>query len=346
MNSTKVFIVILSHNGHQHSIECLESVYKLEYSNFQILLIDNSLTQLSINAIVDWANGRLSVEDSLFPKLLKPFVSKPISYIYVNEDNLDLTLNYAEKLVLIKANKNKGFAAGNNIALRAINNIKDNCFIWLLNNDTVVKADSLSQLVACYDNSEIKPGIIGSKLFYYHNEKKLNGIGGIYNKWLGIANHVGESEIDFGQYDNINYDKSVQYVIGASMFVSKAFLTDVGMLSEDYFLFFEEIDWVQRSKMKNWRLAFAPKSILYHKESASISPEAEKSILFEASFLSSKLIFTIKYFKRALPIVYLTIIWMLLNRVRRKQFNKLMPIIKVAISPFGYKNYIIRKLNR
>jgi GT2 family glycosyltransferase len=323
----------------------LESIYKLEYTNFQILLIDNSLTQISVNSIINWAKGTLPVENSLFPKLLEPFVLKPISYIYVDEDNLDLTLNYAERLVLIKANKNKGFAAGNNIALRAINNIKDNCFIWLLNNDTIVKADTLSQLVDYYDNSDIKPGIIGNKLFYYYNEDKLNGIGGTYNKWLGISNHMGESEIDSGQYDHIDYNKSVQYVIGASMFISKAFLADVGILNEDYFLFFEEIDWVQRSKVNNWKLGFAPKSVLFHKESASISPEAEKSILFETSFLSSKLIFTIKYFKRALPLIYLTIIWMLFNRLRRKQFNKLMPIVKVAINPFGYKNYIIKKLN-
>ena len=345
MNLTKVFIVLLNYNGHQHSIECLESIYKLRYPNFQILLIDNSLTELSVNAIINWTKGELILEDTLFPEFLKPFILKPVPYVYVNEDNLDSTLNCAEKLIIIKANKNEGFATGNNIALRAINNTKDDCFIWLLNNDTIVKADTLSQLVDYYYNSSIKPGIISSKLLYYYHKNNLNGIGGVYNRWLGISNHVGESEIDAGQYDNIDYNKKVQYVIGASMFISKAFLTDVGLLNEDYFLFFEEIDWVQRSKVNNWKLGFAPKSVLYHKESASISPETEKNILFETSFLSSKLIFTIKYFKRALPIIYFTIIWMLFNRLRRKQFKKLIPIIRVAINPFGFKNYIINKLN-
>jgi len=341
----KVYIVIVNYLKYADTIECLESVLKSDYTNFQILLIDNSPNDLSEQNLVKWFNNNYKEVPTLFDELIYPLIDTKVSHVITSEKEFVLSNKiYNEKIILIKA-LNQGFASAN-LGLQYI--LKDNdpnSLIWILNNDTVVEKNALSELVSFYNNSKSKTGIIGNKIFYYHNRNELNGIGGRYDKWLGISSHVGESELDKHQFDDIDYNNTADYVIGASMFISKEFLLDVGQLNEAYFLFFEEIDWVQRSKKKGWELGFASKSILYHKESASISPGSASSILFETSFLSSKLIFTFKYHKLALPIIYLTIVWMVFNRVRRRQFDKVMPLIKVAINPFAFKKYITRKMN-
>jgi GT2 family glycosyltransferase len=347
MNLKKVFIVLLNHNAHIHTIECLETVYKMDYQNVQILLVDNSISTTSVNCILDWCRGKKILESTQFPDLVSPHITKPIQYKYLEEAEVDEKDNYQEKLIIIKAAQNKGFASGNNIALKYIQSQKGDYFIWLLNNDTVVKKDSLTQLVNYYNKTgDDKVGIIGSKLRYYYAPSTINGIGGVYKNLTGVASHLGESEIDKGQYDKYDYGSKIDYVIGASMFLPRNFLLDVGLLNEEYFLFFEELDWAYRGRSKGWTLGFEPQSLIYHKESASISPEKNKSLLFETSFLASRVIFCRKFNKAALPFIYIMLIPTLINRIRRKQGSRLLPLINAAFSPVSFNKKIIKNLNR
>jgi GT2 family glycosyltransferase len=75
-------------------------------------------------------------------------------------------------------------------------------------------------------------------------------------------------------YENVGlfYDSpasEMNYVIGASMFVDKAFIADVGLMCADYFLYFEEIDWAERGRQRGWEIGYCWKSKIYHKEGES-----------------------------------------------------------------------------
>jgi GT2 family glycosyltransferase len=97
-------------------------------------------------------------------------------------------------------------------------------------------------------------------------------------------------------------------VNGASMFVSRAFLTEVGLMKEDYFLYWEEIEWAMRADGR-FKLGYAPKSIVYHKVGASIGTkdEGESSPISDYYMHRNQIWFCWEYSKISLPFVIFTV---------------------------------------
>lgn len=339
---SKVYIVVLNYNTWQDTIECLESVYKNYYDNYQVILVDNHSDNNSVEFLKMWAEGRLDIflndSNALKSKSFPP-VKKPIAYKFYNEneinkDNCVGEINEAgnPRLIIIESNANRGFASGNNIALKYALFRNDFEYIWLLNNDTVIDGDSLAELVETADRhikNANKTGVIGSKILSYDKPKLIQGAGAKYNKWLGTAKYIGLNEKDLGQFDEESIIRKADYVVGASMFVSKDFVADTGLLCEDYFLYFEELDWILRGKKRGWNIGYCWKSKVYHKEGATIGSNADgkrRSELSDYYIFKSRIIFTKRFYPNFIWTIYAGFIGIALNRIKRKQFKRLKMI--------------------
>lgn len=103
----RVFIIILNWNGWRDTIECLESLKKIDYPNYKIVVVDNG-----------------SEDDS--------------AQIIQNK--------YSQDIVFIETGKNLGFAGGNNVGIKYALGEKAGLLL-LLNNDTKVAPDFLTKLV-------------------------------------------------------------------------------------------------------------------------------------------------------------------------------------------------------
>ena len=57
----KVYIIVLNWNNWRDTLECLESLYRLEYPNFEIVVCDNGSTDGSVAQFERWASGELDV---------------------------------------------------------------------------------------------------------------------------------------------------------------------------------------------------------------------------------------------------------------------------------------------
>ena len=150
-------------------------------------------------------------------------------------------------LTLLQSGTNLGFAGGNNVGLRyALAHGAQ--YVWLLNNDTLVEPDALGKLVAKFQR-EPDLGLCGSTLVYESQRDTVQALGGArYNRWLGTVQHIGQHERWPQAVDEVRVEQRLSYLIGASTLVSKAFLERVGLLQEDYFLYFEELDWAVRAR--------------------------------------------------------------------------------------------------
>lgn len=327
MNS-KVYIVLLNFNGTSDTIECIESLLKLEYDNFQILVVDNSETNQPIEGLISWAKGApINVETS-FNEIVYPLSNKPLSFLYLNQE--ELTEEKQEKMLFIKANQNKGFAAGNNIALRYIQQINktSNPFIWVLNNDTVVEKSALLNQIKCF-NSKENIGILGSKLIYYNDPEKIQALGGSFNHHFYITNHVCEGE---AVNQEIGKNLKIDYVIGASMFMNLDFINKVGLMDEKFFLYFEETDWAFRAKANGFKIDVCLDAIVYHKEGKSIGSSYDfknRSLFSEKTLFISRKRFIKKHFKLSFKF-YFSSILLVLNRIRRGQFKIAFELLKIT----------------
>ena len=89
----KVAIIILNWNGWEDTIECLESIFRNTYPNYQVIVVDNGSTNGSIEKMKAWAEGKQEV---LTPEpshplyyLSHPLVKKPIPYIYYTREEAE-----------------------------------------------------------------------------------------------------------------------------------------------------------------------------------------------------------------------------------------------------------------
>ena len=310
---SKIYIVILNWNNWQDTIECLESVFRLEYPNYSIIVCDNDSEDGSVEHITSWAEGDLDVfvpSGHPLRYLTFPPVSKPIPlkvYTASEAGACGATEKQDERLVIIKTGKNLGFAGGFNVGFRFALARNDSEYIWMLSNDTVVKPDALIALV---NRMKERPaaGVCGSILRYYDNSNTIQTLGGgILNEWIGTTKLIGRNQKFDNDIDARLVEKKMTYVYGASMFLSKNFLKDIGLMSEDYFLYFEEVDWEARNRGR-YDLVFAPGSIVFHKEGGTIGTSfqiAQKSPKADYYSFSSRIKYFKKYRSNRLLFVYL-----------------------------------------
>ncbi|MCC6544980.1 MAG: glycosyltransferase family 2 protein [Nitrospirae bacterium] len=223
-----VTIIILNWNGKDDTIECLKSVEKINYADYDILLIDNG-----------------SDDDSV----------KVFKNLYHNNP----------RIRLIENEKNLGFAEGNNIGIReALKRGSD--YILLLNNDTVVKDDFLGELVKVGEEDK-RYGIIGPKIYFWGVKKIIYAAGGGVIGRLGQPLLTGLLREDRGQYDK---EGETGFITGCALLIRREAVEKTGLLDEDYFFFFEDLDWNIRAKREGFLIAYAPKSIVWHRASSAV----------------------------------------------------------------------------
>ena len=108
------------------------------------------------------------------------------------------------------------------------------------------------------------------------------------------------------------------------MLVTRSFLEHVGLMAEDYFLYFEEIDWAQRGKSSH-ELAVCLKSVVYHRGAASIGSPREvgqRGVRSEYYLLRGRLLFARKFYRGRVWAVYLGLLASILKRVLRGQWTR------------------------
>jgi GT2 family glycosyltransferase len=328
--TNKVYIVLLNYNGFLDTTECLESVLKLDYDNFQIIVVDNSETAEPFVNLTNWALGNLEDKESLFENLVFPLEQKRVNFCIISEDYfLEKELNH--KIVFVKANLNKGFAAGNNIALKYILKFgTPDSYIWLLNNDTVVDKEALSIIVEQMSLHQEEKCIYGTPLLDYYNPTTIQLIGGVYNKKTGLSSHFGEGNAK-DDYET-NFDevvKKIDYPTGASMLIKMSFLRELGLLNEDYFLFFEELDWVSRAKVIGGKVSILNCFGVFHKQGESTKSKfkEKKSEFIDLVSLNSRILFARKFKKGNLPLIQLSILTLTLGKRALQGNFKIIPKI-------------------
>jgi len=329
-----VYILVLNWNGWEDTIACLESVLSTDYSNYRIIVCDNGSSDQSLHFIKTWADSGVAASQSekgAIPFQLGLEITKPVNYVEYSREVAEQggkREDCSARLVLIRNGSNLGFAGGNNVGLRYALSRGDFGYVWILNNDTVVKRDALVHLVRRMQGGQ-DLGICGSTVLYYHDPAKVQAYGGAtFNKATGTTQLIGHLSDANAAVDAGLVEDKLDCVLGASMLVSDSFLSKIGLISEDYFLYYEEIDWALRAKIF-YRLAYAAGSVVYHKEGGSVgsgswSNNQSRTLSFYNS--RNRLKVMRKFYPNALPMVYLSLVCSILGRIYRGQWRNALII--------------------
>ncbi|MYM36490.1 glycosyltransferase [Duganella sp. FT94W] len=310
-----VAVVILNWNGWRDTLECLDSLMESAGVALHVIVCDNASSDESVIRLRAWADTRFGaqgwteagqVPDGAAPRLLPGSVFS-----------------------LLHNGANLGFAGGNNPGI--VHALSDPAcrYVWLLNNDTVVTPDSLAQAVTRMEQ-DARIGLCGSTLIYYHERHMIQAYGGAaFSPWKGSSRHVG-AFAPSGQIPQTPevIEQQLSYVVGAAMLVRREFIEQVGLMTEDYFLYFEEVDWATRGRGR-FTIAYAPGSLVYHKEGASIGTSASGGSPLSVFYLyRNRLAFT----KRRHPVYLPSVLAFCVIDIARLVVRRRWPQAKAAIN--------------
>jgi len=300
--SSKVYIILVNWKGWADTLECLESVFRLEHANYEVVVCDNDSGDGSVQRILDWAAGRhptVHAQNPALEHLVSPNIAKPIRVQLLDGEQ---ALNAApasesvsgSKLTVIQTGGNLGFAGGNNVGIRYAQSRGDMDYVWLLNNDTVVDSKALTYLLERSLDAK-RAVVVGSTLIFYGLENTLQAAGcATYSPSKALASPLltGRPVNELNELACKTVEENAAYVVGASMLVPLPFLERVGLMQEDYFLYFEELDWAVRGQREGFKPAFAYKSMVFHKVGASTGSGgmARLSVAEKLSYLNRVLV--------------------------------------------------------
>ena len=288
----KVYIIIVNYNGWADTIECLESVLRIDYLNHQVIVVDNKSSNNSPEYIKAWAEGKLDIRvipDNSLRSLSFPPIRKPVDYVFYEREeaekggNPKLEKLFKNPLIFIQTGYNGGFAFGNNVAIKYAMAKNDSDYTWLLNNDTVIESNSLSLMIETFENDKLI-GIVGSALLIYDKPSLLQvlcGTGKMSCLNAGKGAYIEPKKTYTSEIEkNFNIPG---YIVGASMLIRQDVFKQVGLFDENYFMWAEETDFCFRTLKQKYKLYCCGKSKVYHKEGASSGQDEVKSFLFRKS---------------------------------------------------------------
>lgn len=168
---------------------------------------------------------------------------------------------------LIRIEKNVGFAGANN---KGIIQSKGD-YILSINNDIIVTEDFLSPLLKkLRDNPEL--GVVCPKIYFYDPPQNIQYAGYTEFNQLTIRNKgIGYNEPDTGQYEE---DTITAFGMGAAMLFPRKVLNEVGLMSEYFFLYYEDMDWSKRVRDAGYKIGYVHNAHVYHKDSVTNGPNS------------------------------------------------------------------------
>jgi len=233
MSQPKVSIITLNWNGLEDTIECLESLKKITYPNYEVIVVDNG------------SEGN---------------------------DTQVLEERFSDYIHLIKNDRNYGAYDGYNIGMRYILNNSNPNYLLLLDNDTVVDPEFLTEMVKVAE-ADSAISMAGAKIYYYDEPDRLQYLGGEIDLWGGVFNPLstiakgifGRKEFDRGQHDSI---KEIEHMGFWCALIRRESLEIIGLFDERPFheyAEYAEIDYFIRAKEAGLKIVYIPKAKVWHK---------------------------------------------------------------------------------
>ncbi len=233
-------IIIVNYNVKHHLRECLQSIYRSTKGvSFEITVVDNNSTDGSVDTV-----------KSEFPGVK-----------------------------LIENWQNLGFAKATNQVLREY----EGKYVLLLNPDTVVLPNALDKMVEFMDENP-RTGALGCRLLYPDGSLQPSCrsfptlITAFFENTglekLFLRNRIiGRHRIGHWDYNDI---REVDQPMGSALMVRRETITQVGLMDEQFYIYYEDVDWCFRIKKRGWKIYFIPRAEIIHYGGQSAWPNMPK----------------------------------------------------------------------
>jgi GT2 family glycosyltransferase len=261
-NGKVLGVVIVSYQSQDFIDECLESLFASQDVRIRVVVVDNCSTDSTCQRIVEWASGEQAYQcRSGSPIADSDIVSKPVN---LTDTISNCMPSEFSSITLVRSNFNGGYAHAVNLGMNILIRDSDIDLFWILNPDCVVPKSTALAIMAAAEQQEFS--LLGGRVIYYERPDEIQSDGGLVSRITGRCTslHAGRQP----QQTPFPEASRLDYITGASMVASRSFVEAAGLMEEDYFLYYEEVDWAFRRGALP--LIGAPGMIVYHRGGTTI----------------------------------------------------------------------------
>lgn len=321
-----VCVVVVNWNGWRDTKRCLRSLFALTGQPVDIVVCDNNSTDGSPEQLSQWLSAELCAPG---PEIASDEGGRVRLFDPVGSGQPGCV----RAVHLLCLSRNVGYAGALNRGIAWGRETFGASSFWLLNNDIRAEPGALKGLVDARD-AVPHAGLCGSVLLEWDQPSAVQAIGGVFNKILAVGRHLRELPQQCPAGSDVCLD--VDYPVGASLFVEQDYLDKVGSMDESYFLYYEEMDWVERGRRQGYRPVIALSSRLFHKEGASTGSHGgvrSLSMLSERYGVINRLRITRKFWPGYLPLVWLSLFAVVLDRLAHGEGARAALVLRLMFSP-------------
>lgn len=232
-------VILLNYNGLEDTIQCVESLRCYAPPSTIIVIVDNA--------------------------------SRP--------EQIPVSVADDQTIFLLRSDKNIGFGRGNNIGLRwAIENT--NCsFLFILNNDTTIKEDTLNLLLGGF-SADASIGAVCPRIVLMGDPTKIWYSGGEIS-WkrgsVSVVDYLGSADSEIALTPRF-----VTFASGCAIMVRREVIEKVGGFDPRYFMYEEDVELSIRITEAGYKIKYLPSSLLYHKAEGSLRANGEPVLLLHS----------------------------------------------------------------
>jgi GT2 family glycosyltransferase/glycosyltransferase involved in cell wall biosynthesis len=181
------------------------------------------------------------------------------------DDVLQLEVRHYPHVRVVRSRINLGFAGGNNLGLQHAHGE----WVLFLNNDMLIRQSILLPLVTALQQETGAAGV-SPMIRYLYQPDKIQYYG--YKELSPISVMRRTDYFDPQRMTEYLTPQATEVLHGGAMMFRRDAIRQVGEMTEVYFLFYEEFDWSLRFRQAGYTLRYEPNAVVYHKESATITP--------------------------------------------------------------------------
>ena len=265
MRDLSLGVVIVTFNSGSEAVDCAESLLAAARDQgilIRVALVDNASSDDTVARLRAWAAGR----NTYAPPADLPFAPVPLPKpLAMVEGDPGLAAAPGDRFALLHSGVNRGFAGGVNVGLAYLARFPDIRHFWVLNPDSVVPPAGLAALARQLDTAA-PYALLGGRVTYIAPADMIQIDGGTVNRATGVTGNLnlGLSHAATPPPDPADLD----FIMGANMVASRTFYEKVGPMREDYFLYYEEVDWAMRRG--DLPLAYCEGFRIYHRAGSAI----------------------------------------------------------------------------
>lgn len=235
-------IVIVSYCSGDYVLECLDTILASTSQQFKVVVCDNASPDNTVELLRAWAR-----------RTQADFAD------HAYEDGKTVPFDDFGAVTLLRLSDNLGFAGGVNAGIKALEPHDAVDLFWILNPDCQVHRDSVTAYRA-YADANPGFGLMGSRLIYMDAPNQLQSDGGTVSATTGLCRNLNQGLMpDEAKTPDIS---ALDFISGSNLVASRTYIETVGLMAEEYFLFYEEVDWAARRGALPF--LWCPDALVYH----------------------------------------------------------------------------------